>query len=221
MNARQQDQHATRAHAHTTLELKQAMQGHPWLHQEQLEVQAYESVREVASAISEDSRMHSCRRLNQLLADTQVLYSLYKKHQWLTGEATKHQLDLVFAKYAGEPLASTDSIAKRIHCLGGVPISDPRHIAEITCIPRPPDGCEDVPAMLSRSLEALELILVDAHESADGAKAMGDDETSGFIVSNVMRTNEMQAWFLAEHLAGMSVTKKQTHRDGEQSRLQP
>ena len=144
--------------------------------------------------------MYSCQRLNQLLADSQILYALYKKHHWLMRGATFYQLHLLLDKHADEQLALVDKLAERVQTLGGIAVGDPRHVAEITTVPRPPDGCEEVPAMLSRLLEAHELILSDAHDAATRVAALGDDGTNDLLVSDVIRTGELQAWFLAEHL---------------------
>jgi len=54
--------------------------------------------------------------------------------------------------------------------------------------------------MISRLLEAHELILVRSHEVAARAAGLGDDGTNDLLVSQVIRTGELQAWFLAEHL---------------------
>lgn len=47
---------------------------------------------------------------------------------------------------------------------GGIPwslrVGDPCHVAEITMVPAPPGGCEEVPATLSRLIEAHETVLV-------------------------------------------------------------
>jgi starvation-inducible DNA-binding protein len=144
--------------------------------------------------------MYSCERLNQVLADTQILYGLYKKHHWLMRGATFYQLHLLLDKHADEQLALVDLLAERIQTLGGVAIGDPRHVAEITAIPRPPNGAEEVPAMLSRLLEAHELILFYAHDAATRTAEMGDDGSNDLLVSDVIRTGELQCWFLAEHL---------------------
>ena len=172
----------------------------PWLHQRGKEIQAFGTARQFPLGLSRDARLYSCERLNQILADTQILYALYKKHHWLMRGPTFYQLHLLLDKHAGEQLALVDTIAERVQTLGGVAIGDPRHVAEITRVPRPPNGCEEVPAMLSRLLEAHEMILIDAHEAAGRAAKLGDDGTNDLIVSDVIRTGEMQAWFLAEHL---------------------
>jgi starvation-inducible DNA-binding protein len=172
----------------------------PWLHQRSQEIQNYGTVRQFPLGLSYDARMLSCERLNQLLADSQILYSLYKKHHWLMRGPTFYQLHLLLDKHAEEQIKLIDQIAERVQTLGGIAVGDPRHVAEITRIPRPPNGCEEVPAMLSRLLEAHEMILTDAHEAAKKAAETGDDGTNDLIVSDVIRTNELQAWFLVELL---------------------
>lgn len=172
----------------------------PWLHQQSGEIQGFGTVRQFPVGLSYETRMYSCERLNQILCDTQILYSLYKKHHWLMRGATFYQLHLLLDKHAGEQLDLVDKIAERVQTLGGVAVGDPRHVAEITVIPRAPDGVEEVPAMLSRLLEAHEMILVACHDAAARADEMGDDGTNDLLVSEVIRTGELQAWFLAEHL---------------------
>ncbi|MEV4047082.1 starvation-inducible DNA-binding protein [Streptomyces sp. SAI-195] len=172
----------------------------PWLHQKSEVIQDFGTVKQFPLGLSYEARMYSCQRLNKVLADTQILYGLYKKHHWLMRGATFYQLHLVLDKHAGEQLELVDTIAERIQSLGGVAVGDPRHVAEITSIPRPPDGVEQVPAMLSRLLEAHETILVEAHDAAARTGELGDDGTNDLLVSQVVRTGELQAWFVAEHL---------------------
>src|ERR1700754_5014436 len=114
----------------------------PWLHQHGKEIQAFGTVRQFPVGLSADTRLYSCQRLNQLLADTQILYALYKKHHWLMRGHTFYQLHLLLDKHAGEQNELVDEIAERIQTLGGVAVGDPRHVAEITVIARPPNGAE-------------------------------------------------------------------------------
>jgi starvation-inducible DNA-binding protein len=172
----------------------------PWLHQKGSVIQEFGTVKQFPIALSYEARMYSCQRLNKVLADTQILHGLYKKHHWIMRGATFYQLHLLLDKHAGEQLALVDTLAERVQTLGGVAVGDTRHVAEITSIPRPPDGVEEVPAMLSRLLEAHETILADAHDAAARTAELGDDGTNDVLVSQVIRTGELQAWFLAEHL---------------------
>jgi starvation-inducible DNA-binding protein len=172
----------------------------PWLHQRGVEIQAFGTVRQFPVGLSPETRLYSCQRLNQLLADSQILFAQYKKHHWLVRGPTFYQLHLLLDKHAGEQLELIDALAERIQTVGGVAVGDPRHVAEITRVPRAPDGCEEVPAMLSRLLETHELILNEAHAAAAAVALQGDDGTNDMLISGVIRTGELQAWFLAEHL---------------------
>ncbi|MCC9311445.1 DNA starvation/stationary phase protection protein [Kitasatospora sp. RB6PN24] len=174
--------------------------GQPWLHQNGEVIQEFGTVKLFPLGLSHDARRYSCQRLNRVLADTQILYGLYKKHHWLVRGATFYQLHLVLDKHAEEQLALVDALAERVQSLGGVAVGDPRHVAELTSVKRPPNGVEEVPAMLSRLLEAHETILIDAHDAAARVAELGDDGTNDLLVSQVIRTGEQQAWFLAEHL---------------------
>jgi starvation-inducible DNA-binding protein len=87
--------------------------------------------------------------------------------------------------------------------LGGLSYAMAADVAENTTIPRPPKGREEVPVQISRLLTAHEIILHRVRASARKAAEMGDDGTNDLLVSDVVRTNEMQVWFLAEHLVGL------------------
>lgn len=184
-----------------------ALHSQPWLHQQGVEIQKYGTVRLFPLALAHDARMYSCQRLNSILADSQILFAFYKKHHWLMRGPTFYQLHLLLDKHAGEQLALIDTVAERIQTLGGIAVGDPRHAAELTQIPRSPDGCEEVPAMLSRMLEAIELILIDCRDAAQKVNELGDFGSNDVIVSDVIRTNELQAWFIAEHLVSTPLVR--------------
>lgn len=101
-----------------------------------------------------------------------------------------------------------DLLAERIQILGGISLAMGADVAEETRIPRPPRGREEVPVRISRLLEAHELILKHARTAAKAADEAGDDGTNDLLVSNVVRTNEMQVWFLAEHLVDAPVVEE-------------
>ncbi|GAB2925615.1 Dps family protein [Nonomuraea fastidiosa] len=185
----------------------------PWLHVDGTEIQEFGTVRMWPLALSEEARHYSCGRLNQILADTQILYALYKKHHWLMRGPTFYQLHLLLDKHAKEQLELIDEIAERVQTLGGIAVGDPRHVAEITVVPRPPNGAEEVPAMLSRLVEAHETILLAARDAASRAAELGDDGTNDLLVSEVIRTGEMQVWFLVEHLVDTPLVE--TPSEGE------
>lgn len=165
------------------------------------EIQPFGTLKNLPLTLAENVRAKSVTILNQMLADTMTLRDLYKKHHWQMSEVTFYQLHLLLDKHYEEQAALVDLIAERIMALGGISVAMAPDVAEMTQIPRPPRGREDVPTQLARLLEAHEIILGAAHEGASEADDMGDDGTNDLLVSNVIRTHEPQVWFIAEHLA--------------------
>jgi starvation-inducible DNA-binding protein len=149
----------------------------------------------------------SVENLNQILADTITLRDMYKKHHWQVAGHTFYQLHLLFDKHHGEQDELVDTIAERIQLLGGISLAMAADVAETTIIPRPPRGREEAPVQISRLLEAHETILKEARTMAGQAADSGDDGTNDLLVSNVIRTNELQVWFLAEHLVDVPLVK--------------
>jgi len=158
-------------------------------------------------ALGEKARQQSTDNLNQLLADTITLRDMYKKHHWQVSGPTFYQLHLLFDKHAGEQTELIDQIAERIMMLGGISIAMAPDVAEVTTIPRLPKGREEAPVQISRLLEAHESILLSARSMAKQAAQSGDDGTNDLLVSDVIRNNEMQVWFLAEHLVDVSLVR--------------
>ncbi len=99
-----------------------------------------------------------------------------------------------------------DALAERIQTLGAIAVGDARHVAEITTIPRPPDGAEDVPAMLTRLLDAHASVIENARNTAEVADDLRDLVTNDLLGSQVLPTNELQVWFVAEHLVDIPFT---------------
>jgi len=172
----------------------------PLIHQDGIVVQEFDALRELPIALDADVRREIADGLNSILADTSILASLYKKTHWLVRGATFYQLHLLMDKHAGEQLGLIDEVGERIQTLGAIAVGDPRHAAELTTIPRPPDGAEEVPAMLSRLLEAHETIIGKARELAGRADELEDHATNDLLASALLPTNELQVWFVAEHL---------------------
>src|SRR6185503_19416453 len=164
------------------------------------EIQKFGQMRLLPIALSHDARLEGTQLLNEINADSIILYNLYKKHHWLVRGPTFFQLHLLLDKHAEEQLKLIDLMAERVQTLGGVTIADPRHVAEVTTIPRPPDGVEEVPAMLSRLLEAHEIIIEKVRDAIKKTAENEDGGTNDLLMSDVLRTNELQVWFIAEHL---------------------
>lgn len=179
----------------------------PIQHQHAPEIQPYGKIAKLPIALDEKTCANSAENLNQLLADTMTLRDMYKKHHWQVAGHTFYQLHLLFDKHHGEQDDLVDEIAERIQLLGGISLAMAADVAETTMIPRLPRGREPVPVQISRLLEAHELILKEARTMARQASEAGDDGTNDLLVSDVIRTNELQVWFLAEHVVDVPVVR--------------
>ena len=180
----------------------------PRLHQRAGELQRYGTVNHLLPLeLEEPVRLEMTAQLNQLLADTMTLRDLYKKSHWQVAGPTFYQLHLLYDKHYDEQVELVDSIAERIQLLGGVSIAMAADVAETTQIERPPRGREEVPVQLSRLLDAHQVIIRQARTLARRASLIGDDGTNDLVVSEVLRTNELQVWFLSEHLVNVPLIK--------------
>ena len=147
-----------------------------------------------------DTAGSSVDDLNQLLADTLMLRDLYKKHQWQASGSNVFGMHLLFDKHFEAQSDLVDLLAERVQTLGGITIAMAQDVAEATLIPRAPKGREDTLAQIARLLQAHGIILLEARAMARDSAAIGDLGTNEIIVTNVIRTNELQAWFLAKQI---------------------
>jgi starvation-inducible DNA-binding protein len=167
------------------------------------EFQPYGKIVQLPIALDEKACIDNIRNLNQLLADTMTLRDLYKKHHWQASGPAFYQLHLLFDKHSGEQGQLVDLVAERIQTLGGVTIAMAPDVAEMTLIPRPPRGRENTPAQLSRLLHAHEIVLKEARTMARLAAGSDDEGTNDILVSDVIRANELQVWFVSQHISNV------------------
>lgn len=164
------------------------------------QIQRYGTLRQLPIGLPDKARAGSCVVLNEILADTMVLYALYKKHHWLVAGPTFYQLHLLFDKHAEEQLVLIDDLAERVQSLGGIAVGDPRHAAELTTIPRPPDGAEEVTVMIDRTLRAHETVVKKVRAGIKTTEESEDWGSNDLLMGDVLRRHELQVWFLSEHV---------------------
>ncbi len=179
----------------------------PRLGQTAPEIQRFGTLRQLPIALSAEARTESCQILNEILSDSMVLAALYKKAHWNASGPTFYQLHLLFDKHYEEQVELVDELAERVQMLGGISVGDPRHAAELTTIPRPPDGAEEVPVVLSRLLDAHETIIEKVRDGIDKTEENKDLGSNDLLMGDVLRRNEMQVWFLAEHVVEVPLVK--------------
>jgi starvation-inducible DNA-binding protein len=176
----------------------------PHWHAHAREIQKYGSVIEdMPHPLGAKVRAEMVAQLNQLLADSIAIRDMYKKHHWQVSGPTFYQLHLLFDKHFGEQVEMVDTIAERIQLLGGVTIAMGGDVAEITRIQRPPRGREEVPVQISRLLEAHKIIIQSCLDISEKADEAGDQGTNDLVISDILRPNELQSWFIGQHLVEM------------------
>jgi len=168
-------------------------------------VQAFGSLVPVRLGLAEDVRHRSVAALNRLLAHTIAIRDLYKKAHWQTSGATFYELHLLFDKHHDEQEMLTDALAERVQALGGVARALAHEIVEETRLARAPSGVETPVNQLRRLVDAHEFILLEARPLSREAANAGDDGTNDLIVSQVVRGNELQSWFVLRHLGAQQV----------------
>ena len=173
----------------------------PRVHQHGREIQRYGTVTHAFHLeLEEPARLEITEQLNLLLADSMTLRDLYKKSHWQVAGPTFYQLHLLFDKHFDEQVEVVDTIAERIQLLGGLAIAMAPDVAETTRIERPPRGREEVPVVISRLIDAHQIIIRECRNLAERSVKLNDQGTNDMVVSDVLRINELQAWFLSEHL---------------------
>ena len=174
-------------------------------------IQKYGTVIDRPISLDHHVRLASVDAINQILADTMTLRDLYKKHHWQVSGPTFYQLHLLFDKHFGEQAELVDMLAERVQTLGGVAIAMAGDVAETTRIARPPRCREGITVQLFRLLQAHEIVIDEIRQAAHAAATSGDDGTNDLLISNVLRVNEFQVWWIAEHLAGAGLADGNEH----------
>jgi starvation-inducible DNA-binding protein len=176
----------------------------PHWHAQAKEIQQFGTViGDMPHPLDEATRQKMVEQLNGLLANSITIRDMYKKHHWQVSGPTFYQLHLLFDKHFEEQVELVDTIAERIQLLGGVSIAMGGDAAKLATIPNPPRGKEEVPVQISRLLEAHKIIMKQCMDIADAADEAGDDGTNDMAVSDILRPNELQSWFIGQHLVEM------------------
>lgn len=142
----------------------------------------------------------SVNALNSVLADTIILRDMYKKHHWQVSGPQFYSLHLLFDKHYQEQADLVDELAERIQSLGGISVAMGPEVGAFSSITCPPKGREQPEQQIKRLLDGHEILLQGARKGAKMAQESGDDGTNDLLISDIVRTNEKQVWFLIQHI---------------------
>jgi starvation-inducible DNA-binding protein len=167
-------------------------------------IQQFGTLIPVRIGLPEQVRHDSVNALNRLLAHALAMRDLYKKAHWQTSGATFYELHLLFDKHHDEQAQLADTLAERVQALGGVTLVLAEDFVYESRIARAPRGRESATTQMRRLLDGHEFILTEARPLARRAAEGGDDGTNDLITAEVVRKNELQSWFIGEHLVTRS-----------------
>lgn len=179
----------------------------PILNQRGEPLQTFGTLVHYQLGLDDRARLENVELLNRILADTIVIRDMYKKAHWQVSGATFHQLHLLFEEHHQQQAAIADLVAERVQTLGGVSVATPQDVIQTSRLERAPAAREQVPEQLSRLLDAHERILIQTRVAARLADRNGDLGTNDLLMSDVLRPNEKQVWFLSEHLVDGPLVK--------------
>jgi starvation-inducible DNA-binding protein len=171
-------------------------------------VQAFGAMESSRLGLSQLVRTKPVVALNRLLAHTMAIRDLYKRAHWQVSGPNFYDLHLLFDKHHSQQLELMDTLGERVQTLGGVAIALAHDVVEESRIARAPHGRESTANQLSRLLDAHELLLGEARPLARESAERGDDGTNDLIVSRVVRTNELQSWFVGQYLPARNAIPK-------------
>jgi starvation-inducible DNA-binding protein len=143
----------------------------------------------------------SCADLQVILANTIFMQQVYKKYHWHVAGPDFYQYHLLFDKHADEQLPLIDAIAERIRTLGGIAPGMPEDVVHNASIHEGEDPGSDAQAMVQSLLKLHDAYIRVVRKAAASAADNGDDGTNDLLVSEVLRTHELQTWFVRSSLA--------------------
>ncbi len=144
------------------------------------------------------ARALSCELLNRLLADSMILHDHYKTYHWLLKGHASRELQLLLDKHSAEQRELIDLIVERVQALGGV-ATGPLPVPELAVTAGPPKGEKQVAVLLSRLVEAHELI-IGRTQDAITATATSQDGGTNELLRTVLARHEQQVSSVAEYL---------------------
>jgi starvation-inducible DNA-binding protein len=164
-------------------------------------IQEFGALAPVRIGLAEDVRSKSVRALNRLLAHTMAMRDAYKKAHWQYRAPPSTSCTCCSTSTTTEQVEIMDAIAERVQTLGGVTfalaqdVMPPNRISHRAARPRKRQRAAGAPAGRPRDHPA--------RSPSAGARGRrsGDDGTNDLIVSQVVRSNELQSWFIVQHLS--------------------
>lgn len=152
-------------------------------------------------ALEESVASQSAGLLVPILADTIFMQNLYKKYHWHIEGEDFYQYHLLFDKHAGEQVPLIDLVAERIRTLGSKAPGMPADVIGNKTLEEPPDPGNDAAAMAKNLCIMHQRFIKNLRVAIEKTAELGDAGSNDLLVSDVLRRQELQLWFVRSSLS--------------------
>jgi starvation-inducible DNA-binding protein len=135
--------------------------------------------------------------LNEILADTFVLFLKTKNFHWHVSGPHFRDYHLMFDEQAEQIFATVDELAERVRKIGGTTLRSIGHIAKLTKLPENNEGFVAPHDMLAELIADHKKIIANmrrTHKLTDDC----DDVATASLLENFIDGAERRLWFLFE-----------------------
>ena len=146
-----------------------------------------------------NDRLKTITLLNQQLADTFDMVSIFKQAHWNIKGPNFISLHKLFDEFAEGLLNYVDMLAERVTALGGLAMGTTRMAAESSRLTPYPANMVDEAETLAFVADQLANLAKSTREAADMAEENADMATNDLLIE-VVRDLDKWLWFLDAHV---------------------
>jgi starvation-inducible DNA-binding protein len=135
--------------------------------------------------------------LNEILADTFVLYVKTKNFHWHVSGPHFRDYHLMFDEQAEQIFSTTDELAERVRKIGGTTVRSLGHITKLTSLTENNEGFVEPHDMLRELIDDHQKVVAKmrkAHKLAEDH----EDVATASLLENFIDGTERRLWFLFE-----------------------
>lgn len=147
-------------------------------------------------ALDAEAVQKNHRHLQVILANTIYLYQLYKKYHWHVTGKDFYEFHLLFDKHAAEQEPLIDLIAERMRTLGLNVAAMPMDVSADATLTEKEEAGHNPEIMVRNLLVAHEEYIKVLREAIKVTDETDDAGTNDLLVSDVLRVQELQTWFI-------------------------
>ena len=147
------------------------------------------------TGLDQDARASVAQALNNVLADTYVLYQKTHAYHWNVTGPQFHTLHTMFEEQYREMWTALDELAERVRALGHFAPASGKAFSDTAAIESADAEPPTAAAMVSNLLDGHETLIRRAREALETADD-ADDAASEDLLTQRIQSHEKTAWML-------------------------